>query len=71
MTPDWLSEMGLSDGDSAFLREKWEAREREHGEAMGKLRDELESPFRAAGLVPGEAGDGLPETDGFLAGLGC
>lgn len=69
MTLDWLSELGLCEADKAFLTGKWEAREREHGEAVSKLREELESPFRAAGLAPGESGDGLPETDGFLAGL--
>ena len=69
MTLDWLEEMGLSGEDKAFLQEKWQTREREHEEVIDGLRAELESPFRAAGLVPGEARDGLPETDGFLSGL--
>ena len=69
MTPDWLGELGLSEEDSAFLLEKWEAREKEHAEAVSKLQEELEMPFRAAGLAPGESLDGLPETDGFLQGL--
>ncbi|MDR0326308.1 MAG: hypothetical protein LBI19_09470 [Oscillospiraceae bacterium] len=69
MIQDWLKEMGLSEENSAFLLEKWEAQEKEYEEAVGRLLAELESPFRAAGLVPGEARDGLPEADGFLSGL--
>ena len=69
MTLDWISELGLSEADRAFLLEKWEAREKERGDVISKLQEELESPFRAAGLAPGESRDGLPETDGFLAGL--
>jgi hypothetical protein len=70
MTLDWLETMGLSGADSALLLEKWETREKEREAAVETLRAELESPFRAAGLVPGEAKDGLPSGDGFLAGLG-
>jgi hypothetical protein len=69
MTLDLLCEMGLNEEDSAFLLEKWDAREKEHTAAVESLRAELESPLRAAGLVPGEGGDGLPESDGFLRGL--
>ena len=69
MTMEWLSEMGLSEESSGLLLEKWDSREAEHAEAISKLREELELPFRAAGLVPGEGKDGLPEPDGFLAGF--
>ena len=69
MTLDWLTEMGMSEEHSAALLERWEVREKEHHEAVNRLQKELETPLRAAGLVPGESGDGLPETDGFLTGL--
>jgi hypothetical protein len=69
MTLEWLKEIGLGDEESGLLLEKWDSREAEHAEAAQKLKEELDSPFRAVGLVPGEGRDGLPETDGFLAGF--
>ena len=69
MTKEWLNEMGLGEEDCGLLMEKWESRETEHSEAIGKLREELELPFRAVGLVPGEGRDGLPENDAFLSGF--
>jgi hypothetical protein len=69
MTLEWLNGMGLSEEDSGLLLAEWKSREAEHAEAIGKLREELETPFKAAGLVPGEGRDGLPGTDGFLAGF--
>ncbi|MCL2004481.1 MAG: hypothetical protein FWG72_10885 [Oscillospiraceae bacterium] len=69
MTTDLLSGMGLSEEDRAFLMEKWETREKEFAETADSLRAELEKPLRAKGMVPGEGRDGLPDGDGFLAGL--
>lgn len=69
MTKEDLLGMGLSEEDSALLTERWDVREREHAAELETLRGELEQPFRAAGLTPGEGRDGLPEADGFMAGF--
>jgi len=69
MTPEWLNEIGLSEEDCGVLMEKWESREAEYSETVLKLKEELEQPIKAAGLVPDEGRDGLPEADGFLAGF--
>jgi hypothetical protein len=64
-----LAGMGLSREDCENLLKEWDDRETRHSDAVGELRAELESPFRTAGLQPGESGDSLPDSDGFLAGL--
>ena len=69
MTEELLAEMGLSEEYREVLLGKWNSREEEHTEAVGKLQEELERPLKAAGLVPGEGRDGLPETDAFLTGF--
>jgi hypothetical protein len=69
MTLEQLTGMGLSQEDCEYLLKQWEDREAVHKAAADELRAELESPFRAAGLIPGESGDGLPDGDGFLTGF--
>jgi hypothetical protein len=69
MTIDMLNGMGLSREECEVLLKRWDEREKEHATTVDKLRAELESPLRAAGLVPGEGRDGLPDPDGFLSGL--
>jgi hypothetical protein len=69
MTLDLLSEMGLKQEDCEFLLKQWDEREAAHAAEVDELRAELESPFRAVGLQPGESRDGLPDCDGFLNGL--
>jgi hypothetical protein len=69
MTLEWLIDIGISEEGGGLIMERWETRETEYAEAAQKLREEMEMPIRAAGLVPGEGRDGLPETDSFLAGF--
>jgi len=69
MTLEWLREIGMSEESGGLVMKLWETREAEYAETAQKLREELEQPIRAAGLVPGEGRDGLPETDSFLAGF--